>query len=73
MPDISDVINSYNTAKHTVDEWSIEFKASFYKPAIDVMISMAIDGAMKDPNVDKKKLMGSLSPKAQEYLRGNNA
>lgn len=70
MSNIADVIESYLQARAKVDEWKKEFQAQFYRPAVDVLLGVAIDGARKSPNVDRNKLMRNLSPEAQKKFRG---
>jgi hypothetical protein len=70
MPNIADVMESYLQGKLQVDNWRKEFEAQYYKPVMDALIGMAIEGARKSPEVDQNKLMKNLSPAAQKKFRG---
>lgn len=67
---ISDVLDSYLTAKVKVGEWENEFLTKFYKPVIDLMINNAIENARTSPMIDREKLEKRLSPAARRRLRG---
>ena len=70
MFDISDSMEVYLSAEMRMQEWQDEFIANYYKPAIEMLKEVAIEGAKISPNVDKSKLMRRLSPEAQKKLRG---
>lgn len=68
--DITDALDSYLTAKTRVGEWQNEFMASFYKPVADMMIGLAMKTAGNPDLFDQEQLGMSISPEAQQRLRG---
>lgn len=70
MTDYLQALNCYLNGKSRVDGWKEVFIASWFEPVINVMKQIAIEGARNSPNIDQNKLMGMLSPEAQQRLRG---